>query len=78
MELQQYHQLPDKNSCNISQDIWNFKWYFKTFIYQTIVCGTFNVVLRNPGWETLHYVTGKVHKVYRFRNCFSSFRHPKL
>jgi hypothetical protein len=27
--------------------------------YSTIPCTTSNAVLRNPGWETLHYVTGK-------------------
>ena len=40
--LLQYCQLPDKNTCDISMNIWNFWWKFKFFvgIYCTISRGT--------------------------------------
>ena len=53
--LFQYSQLPHKNSCDISRDIWYLfvllQNFIYLFIYSTISRWTPFSVQRNPGWE---------------------------
>jgi len=47
-------KLSDKNSFDISRDIWNLSQYFKSvFVYFTISRETPNDMLQNAGWEML-------------------------
>jgi hypothetical protein len=50
----QYYKLQDKHYRDISRDIWNFAWYFETFMYLSMISSEIPIdVLRNPDWETL-------------------------
>jgi hypothetical protein len=48
--LLQYYQLPNKNTRDISSDIWNFSRYYKALCVYSA-----NDVLRNRAWETAAY-----------------------
>jgi len=52
----QYCQMPEKNSHDISTDVWNSSRYIRRCMHLFHVsCGTPTDVLRNPGWETTVY-----------------------
>ena len=53
--LVQYHQLPDKNSLDVSRDIYNFSRHFKVILFMLFrdLPRKPNDVTMYPGWETL-------------------------
>ena len=66
--LLQYCQLPDKDSHDISRDIWKFSLYLIFFyIYSTISREIPIEFLWKPGGETLAYTYKRI--ICRMKNC---------
>ena len=64
-------KLQHRNSSAISQNIWHFSRYFKRRIYSFTISRLYSNyglyiprVSRNPGWQTVVYVTRKLYVRY--------------